>query len=169
MKTPICYFDIKSGVLCPRCQEKMRRGEVTELDFEILKILVKLEESGKFPELKNITYHRAYREDNIVVILISGAENAMRPPWTRIARILSGKLGLKVRLVEKTNNLRLLVEQIIAPCRLLGINVLWLPDGSEENTVRIPRSDRRRLPASPEVLQKLIRDIAGISARLIME
>jgi len=169
VKMPICYFDIKSGVLCPQCQEKMRRGEITELDFRILKKLVELEEKGRFPELKNITYHRAYQANKMVVILISGAENTMRPPWTRIARILSEELGLKVRLVEKTNNLRLLVEQIISPCRLLGINILWLPDGSEENTIRIPRSDKRRLPARPEVIQQLIRDIAGVSARLIIE
>ena len=155
MKFPICTFCLKTGVLCVRCQEKLARGEVTELDLRVAKVFLELE--NRFPILKDIQYHKAFQHDNFTVILISGAGNTLKPLWLRIARALGEKLGGEVRIVEKTSNLKLLVEQVITPCRLLGVNTLWLPDGTEENTIRVPRFDRRRLPARQEVLEDMIK------------
>ncbi len=168
MKLPMCYFCLKTRVLCPQCQQKLERGELSELDFQIAEILVRMEEK-LFPDLKRVTYHRAYRENDLVVVILSGTGNTTRPPWNKLTRKISEELGLNVRLVEKTSNLKTVAEEIIAPSRLLGVNTLWLPDGTEENTIRIPRSDARRLPAKPEVIERLIRKILGVHAKIVME
>jgi len=167
VKFPICTFCLKTGVLCARCQEKLARGEITELDLRVAKAFLELE--SKFSILKGIQYHKAIQHDNFTVVLISGAGSTLRPLWLRIARALGEKLESEVRVVEKTSNLKLLVEQIIAPCRLLGVNTLWLPDGTEENTIRVPRFDRRRLPAKQEVLEHIIKEITGKNVRFVFE
>lgn len=168
MKLPMCYFCLKTGVLCPRCQEKVEKGELSQLDFQVAKILTSLEEK-RFPELKQITYHKAYREDNLLVVIVSGTGNTIRPPWNRIARILGDELKLNVRLVEKTSSLKIIAEELIAPGRLLGVNTLWLPDGTEENTVRIPKSDLRRLPAKPEIIERVLGKLTRTNVKLAFE
>jgi len=165
---PMCYFCLRTGILCPRCQEKVNRGELTELDFQVAKALIELEEK-RYPQLKKVTYHRAHRENDLLIIILSGTGNTIRPPWSRIARLLSERFKANVRLVEKTSNLKIVAEEVLTPSRLLGVNTLWLPDGSEENTIRVPKADMRRLPAKPEVIERILVKLTGASVKIAFE
>ena len=35
MKTPICSFDAKSGILCGTCENKVKNGSLTKGDVEV--------------------------------------------------------------------------------------------------------------------------------------
>ncbi len=167
MKLPICLVCLKSGILCPSCQEKVDRGEITQLDIEIAKHLVKLEK--KFPALKNATFFKAFDVDRMLIVLVKSDGKIMRPLWNRISRILGHTLKKPVRIIEKTSSIRQIAEQILSPAKVLGVNIVWLPDGSRENYIKISRMDLRRLPFELEKAEKVISEFTKETIRIIVE
>ncbi|MBS7288005.1 MAG: KH domain-containing protein [Candidatus Freyarchaeota archaeon] len=168
MKTPICTFCLKSGVLCPRCQEKVDKGEVSDLDIKVAKHLVELEE--RFSSLKDVKFVRAIKSDNLVVIVVGeGNIPNLIGPKGRVIKSLSDELGRKIRVIEESSSLKKTIEDIISPVNLLGVNTVWLPDGSNEKKVRIRQSESKKLPASTHVLEKIIYDLTGERVRFVFE
>ena len=44
---PICGFDAKNAVLCPQCEVKVEKGEITKADVEASITLAKIAKSNK--------------------------------------------------------------------------------------------------------------------------
>lgn len=154
MKLPICLVCMKSGILCPSCQEKFDRGEITSLDIEVAKHLLEIEK--KFPTIRDSIFFKAVDVGKMLVVLIKSEGRLYRPLWNKVAKRLSSKIGKPVRIVEKTASIRQIAEQVLAPARVLGVNVVWLPDGSRENYIRISQSDIRRLAINIKQAEKVI-------------
>ncbi len=57
MRLPVCNFDIESDMLCPNCQAKLDRGEITEFDIQFSKWL--LEKEKQYPSLDGLTLRKA--------------------------------------------------------------------------------------------------------------
>ena len=57
MKTELCSFCLKSGMLCQKCSAKVKAGEISELDLKIARQLLLLEE--KYPSLQNVCFYKA--------------------------------------------------------------------------------------------------------------
>jgi len=55
----VCHFCLKSGILCSKCQAKLRLGEVTKTDLEIGRLLMSLEDT--YPPLQDIYFYRAIK------------------------------------------------------------------------------------------------------------
>ncbi|MHA1607096.1 MAG: hypothetical protein ACTSWP_06095 [Candidatus Freyarchaeota archaeon] len=168
MKTPICTFCLKSGVLCSRCQEKVDSGEVSELDIKIARYLTELEE--RFSSLKDVKFVKAIESNNLVIIVVGqGDIPNLIGPKGRIIKSLSDELGRKVRVIEESSSLKKIIEDIIAPASLLGVNTVWLPDGTNEKKIRVRQSDSKRLPTSTRVLEKVINQLTGEKVRFVFE
>nr|HDO80655.1 transcription elongation factor NusA [Candidatus Bathyarchaeota archaeon] len=168
MKTPICTFCLKSGVLCSRCQEKVDSGEVSELDIKIARYLTELEE--RFSSLKDVKFVKAIESNNLVIIVVGqGDIPNLIGPKGRIIKSLSDELGRKVRVIEESSSLKKIIEDIIAPASLLGVNTVWLPDGTNEKKIRVRQSDSKRLPASTRVLETVINQLTGEKVRFVFE
>ncbi|RLG73353.1 MAG: transcription elongation factor NusA [Thermoprotei archaeon] len=166
-KLPLCTICVKSGLLCPRCQRLVERGDYDDIDIEIMKILLELEES-KFTILKDVVYYKSYKADNMYVIVLSG--NKLSPYMLgKIAKKLSEKLEGKVRIIEKTGSLRRMASQLLLPANVLGVNILWLPDGSWQSIVRVSKSDSKALPAEKEVLEEILTKLSGMEVRIRFE
>lgn len=142
----------------------MDKGEYDEWDIRVMKAFLELEES-KMGFLREYTYHKSIASNGLIVVMVSGPKTS---PYilARISRALSEKLGLKVRVVEKTSSLKQLAGQVLAPAQVLGVNMLWLPDGSWESIIRISRHDFRSLPAKVEVLEEVLSKINGFPVRI---
>jgi len=158
---------IKSGILCPSCQEKLDRGEITPLDIEVGKHLLELE--NKYPALKDATFFKAVDTEKMLIVLVKSDGRSLRPLWNRISKVMSNKIGKPVRIIEKTASIRQIAEQVLAPARVLGVNIVWLPDGSRENYIRVPRSDLRRLSIRKEQAEKVISEFTKETVRIIAE
>lgn len=166
VKTPVCYFCAKTGVLCSTCQSKLDSGEVSDVDVEISKWFIELESS--FPQLKECVVHKSVFSQGLLVVLVScikGFSNKIL--WSKIGRVLSEKVNANVRIVEKTSSIKKLAEQIVVPARIVSANTIWLPDGSWESTLKIPRSEVRRLPAEPKVIEQIVKEISGEIVHLV--
>lgn len=167
MKTPICFFCAKSGVLCPRCQEKLDKGEITEADVEVSKWLIDYE--AKNPQLKNYVIHKTVKVPKMIIIMVSGGSGADRALLTKLSRQLSDEKRANVRIVEKTSSIKRLLEQIVTSARVMGANTVWLPDGSWESTIRIPKSDIRKMPLDPKSAEEAIRILSGEVVHIVFE
>ncbi len=164
---PLDYICLKSGVLCPRCRKLVDEGKVQQFEVDLMKALIELEEKSQdFKFLREATYVKGYLVDNFCVLILELPEDVTQHSLIRLSRVLSDKVGLKVRVVKKVNDMKMLIAQIVAPARIQGVNALWLPDGSVQHIVRIPRYDAKSLPTSVENLEKLFNEIFGTSIRI---
>jgi len=167
LKTPICYFCAKSGVLCPRCQEKKDRGEITDTDVEVSKWFINFE--AKNPQLRDYVIHKTVQAGRTLVIMVSGGGAASRQLLTKLSKQLSDEKRYNIRIVEKSSSIKRLLEQIVTPARVMGANTVWLPDGSWESTVRIPRSDLRKMPLEPTQAEDAIKQLTGEIIHIVFE
>ncbi|MFQ6077264.1 MAG: hypothetical protein ACE5Z5_14220 [Candidatus Bathyarchaeia archaeon] len=167
MKTTLCSFCLKSGILCPRCQERFESGEVDEVDIRVGRLLLELEEG--YPSLQRISFHKAYEVDGILALVVGrGDLPHLLGYGGKIVRELFDKTGKRVRIIEEGGETRKFLEDLFAPVKLVTINRIWLPDGSTETRV-ILSGHRRRLPANVRTLKELAKSIRGMTLRVEFE
>ena len=167
MKTQLCNFCIKSGILCPQCQEKVRTGEVSDLDISIATSLLKLE--SKYPILQKVSFYSAYETDGVLAIAVGNGDlHRLLSGGGGLVREISESTGKKIRILEKKGDTRKFLEDLFAPAAVTSINKIWLPDGSTETRV-ILQGHSRRLPLKNSVLKELARKIRGITLRITFE
>ncbi|MDW8076092.1 MAG: hypothetical protein RMJ14_00410 [Nitrososphaerota archaeon] len=167
MEIPVCTFDLKTGIFCERCEEKIRRGEVSELDIKVMRALLELEKN--FHQLQSMSYVKSVdTKDAIVVVLRNGHLSAMpQHLLTSLKRKLSDILGKNVRLIEDSPDIGRFLEPLVAPARIVAINKIWLPDNSVE--IRIILDEERSLKLSVESLQEISRVTKNINLKVDFE
>jgi len=165
--TPVCYFDLKSGILCPRCEAKLRSGEITELDVEVAKLLVNLE--SRFTPLQKASFIKAVDTEGYIFVVVGRGDLArLSPIIGELRRILSDKLGKHTILLENQCDPRPLLEDLLSPLRIVGMNTVWIPDGTRELHIIVSGS-RRNLPVSERILHSIVEKLYGTSLRLTFE
>jgi len=165
VRYPLDKICVKSGILCPSCQRKVDSGLVGRYEIPIMKAMMELEEELK--ELRKGEYVKAYEVSNMVIVLVKDSFEPIE--IEKIVKELSMKLRRKVKVINYGSDRRALVEQIIAPATLLGLNTLWLPDGSEQVIVRIPRRDQRFIGGRRRALEELLTQLFGKQVRIRYE
>ncbi|WP_448578137.1 transcription elongation factor [Thermosphaera sp.] len=165
MKYPLDRICVKSGILCPSCQRKVETGAVDIDEVKVMKALMDIEEKHKV--LKSGEYVKSFMAgDQLILILRNGVEQG---ELEEVSKHLSRELDAKVKIIIETGDMRRLIEQVISPATLLGVNQVWLPDGSEIVNVRVPRRDRRYLERNRNTFEELIAKLTGRKARIIFE
>jgi len=125
-----------------------------------MRALIELEESG-LRNLKDAVYHKSYKEGDLLVIVMEFKTKISPHELVRLAKNLSNKLGLKVKIVNKSSDVKQIAASLLYPARILGINTVWLPDGSTHYVIRIPRSDSRILQNNREIYERILSQIIG--------
>ncbi len=155
-------------MLCPKCQSLLDKGIISQLDVDLMHELLRIEEED-VGNLKKVIYHNALKVDDVILVFITGlnmlSDSELRKIYSRL-----DKAGFKnVRFIEKTRDLKTLIQSIVSPARVLGVNIVWFPDGSSEYSVRIPSRDARKMPYSPKLVEDMIRRITGENIRIVFE
>lgn len=163
MKTELCHFCLRTGVLCPRCEEKVKKGEVSPSYMEIAKLLLELESKGFSALEETHLLNVAEVGDVLVLVFDHGDLVKLKPVKGRLARTLEEKLGKKVHIMEGGVDERTFIEQLFWPSTLLTINKVWLPDDSVETKVILKG---RRPWADVEKLVEVARQLKGLSLRV---
>lgn len=171
MRIPLDHICVRSGVLCPRCQGLVDSRVVEPYEVDVMRVLLDLEDKPEFKFLKDAVYHKALRLADLLVITIQLPDSLTNQRLiNKLDKQLSEVLGIKVRVIDKSvNNIKSIAFQLVTPARISGINTLWLPDGSVQYIVRIPKSDSRYLPASKEVIEEVLSTLVGSSVRIRTE
>jgi len=164
---PLCSFDLRTGMFCPHCSEKLRRGLYSDLDVNVMKIFLELEK--RFTKLRNAGYVKSVDGgDTIFVILQDGDLKDLEiREIARIRKTLSKELGKPVRLVEDHPDPLKFIERLSAPARIVAVNKIWLPDGSEE--IRIIFDYERNLKMSEQAVIKVVEEVKKMKLSIDFE
>ena len=163
MKTVLCSFCLKSGMLCQKCLGKLESGEVSELDLKIARSLLSLEE--KYPSLQNVYFHGAVDAGKTLAIVVGlGDVPRLLGFGGKIIKALGEETGKSVRVLEYGVDDRKFLEDLFAPLGILTINTIWLPDGTTETRVIL----RKRRGSQPPFDVKALKEIASKVRNMIL-
>jgi transcription antitermination factor NusA-like protein len=151
MKAPICSMCTNSEVLCAGCNEKLQRGEITQNDVDISRLLFRLEKTFS---LHDVDFRKSIDINGFILILTSGDVASLIGRHGRVVRLISQELGKWVRIVNVSGP-RTIVQDLVYPARVYGMNILNTPEG-EEYKVIVPKEDRRKLVMDDESLNKAL-------------
>ena len=99
MKTVLCSFCLKSGILCQKCSTRVKAGEISELDLKVARFLQSLEE--KHPSLQNVYFHRAIESGKTLAIIVGpGDVPRLLGYGGRIMKALGEETGRNIRVLE---------------------------------------------------------------------
>lgn len=160
MKLPICNFDARIGVLCPKCEAKLKSGELTKTDVDVSIALVKL--AAKQPAVDKLTLKRAYSMDGELVLLLGQGDMAVIRSNPKLLSSIQEALGKKVWLTEAESDDRRFVESLLYPARVLTMNTVFVPDGSKIMKITIPGKRTSRFPVDIEKVKSIVKETRGI-------
>jgi transcription antitermination factor NusA-like protein len=147
-------------MLCPNCQAKFDRGEITEFDIQFSKWL--LEKEKAYPGLDNLTLRKAARAGNRLILVVNKKNKDVLLAEEALMQELTDEYG-EVIVIEGAPKLRRIVREFIAPANEVGVNSLWSADGTKENIVMLREEDRERIKYDNDELREIISAIMGES------
>lgn len=165
MKTELCNFCLKSGILCQKCLAKVKSGEISELDLQIARLLLSLED--KYPSLQNVCFHKSVDVDwTLAVIVGRGDVPRLLGYGGKIVKALGAKVGKAIRVLEYGVNDRKFLEDLFAPLSIVTINTIWLPDGTTETRVILRKRRGRPSPFNVKALKAIAQKVRNMTLRV---
>ncbi len=167
MKTPICSFDARTGILCPKCDSRLKSGHLSKTDVEISTKLAKAAEKNQ--DLQKINLTKAEQVDGeYILVLEPGTLSPLRRD-TGFPKTLQGILGGKVWLTEADTTDRKVLEDLFFPVRIANVNTAWLPDGTKLTRVIVAGRKTERFPHDTEKITRILRDTRGMELMVEFE
>lgn len=161
----VCHFCLKSGILCPKCQTKLKLGEISKTDLDIGRLLMSLEST--YPALQDVNFHKAIETDGVMALLVGRGDVAKLLGYGgKILKAIGEKVGKNIRVLEIGVDERKFLEDLFAPLNIITINTIWLPDGSQETRVILRRRGRRPLPINVEAVKQIAQKVRGVTLRV---
>jgi transcription antitermination factor NusA-like protein len=165
VKTALCNFCLKSGILCPSCQRKIRSGEISDTDLKIARLLLSLEKT--YPPLQDIYFHKALETRKILAIVVGQGDMARFLSYGgKIPKELRKHLGKEVRVLERGTGNRKFLEDLFVPLNIVAINQIWLPDGTTETRVILRKRGRKPPSINVGALKEIAKKLRGITLRI---
>ena len=165
MKTELCSFCLKSGILCQKCSAKVKAGEISQLDLRIARLLLSLEE--KYLSLQNVCFYKAIEVEKTLAILVGhGDVPRLLGYGGKIIKALGDETGKNVRVLEYGVDDRKFLEDLFIPFSILTINTIWLPDGTTETRVILKRKRGAQLPFDLKALKEIASKVRKMSLRV---
>jgi transcription antitermination factor NusA-like protein len=168
VKTILDAFCVKSGILCRRCEEKVEKGLVTELDLKVIQRIVELEKDN--PVLQEVTYHRSVEADGVMAVLVDKKDMPkLLGGGAKVVKDLGETFGKRVKLISYGGDDREFLEDLFSPLSILTINTVWIPDGTQETKVILTGREPRHMPVDVEKVRKIAQELKGMTLRVEFE
>jgi transcription antitermination factor NusA-like protein len=165
MRTELCSFCLKSGILCQKCSAKVKAGEISELDLRIARLLLSLEE--RYPSLQNVRFYKAASVGKTLAIIVGhGDVPRLLGYGGKIIKALGEETRKSVRVLEYGVDDRKFLEDLFMPLSILTINTIWLPDGTTETRVILKRKRVSQLPFDLKALKEIAYKVRKMSLRV---
>ncbi len=165
MKTQLCNFCLKSGILCSKCQAKVKSGKISDTYLEIARLLLSLQK--QYPPLQSVFFHEAVEADGVLALVVNQGDVARPLAYGgKIIRAIREKAGKKIRILERGVDDRKFLEDLFAPLTVITTNTIWLPDGTTETRVILRKRWRRPAPINVEAMKQIAMKIRKIVLRV---
>ena len=144
--TKLCTVCLKSDILCAGCSRKLERGEITKIDMELERALFRLG--------IEVEFIKSFDEGNIYVMATKKQAGLLIGRAGRNAKRLGIMLGKGIRIIEATDDEKLLIERVLG-FQVTGINKVYA-SGNEIHKIRMHRKYKERTANYSQVLAKMI-------------
>ena len=152
-------------MLCSKCQKKVDKGEITQLDLEIGRLLMSMED--EYPPLQDVHFYRAVEADGVLAVFVGQGDIARILSYGgKIIKILEKKTKKSIRVLEAKSEERKFLEDLFAPMTIFTINRIWLPDGTTETRVILRGRERRRTARYINALKEIAAQAQGLTLRI---
>jgi len=158
----ICKICANNDILCNVCNEKLAKGEITQLDVDISRAIEKLKNEFK---IKNIDFDFCLEGERTVYIFTKKSGGLIGPGGRNVKK-LTEYLGKPVKIIEKTNNVKGLIEKLIGTSPLIGINILY-KNGCEIFKVRLKKDFKKKL--NIKELREIAKQATGKDIEVVFE
>lgn len=168
LRLPLDHVCVKTGVLCPRCERLVSTGAVEQFEIEVMRGLIDLEDNQELKRyMQNLVYVKSYRFRDSIVILVQRVGEIPPDVYQKISKMLGDMLNARVRVINgSSRDIKSIASQLLFPARVLGINTVWLPDGTSFHVLRIPRRDLRLISLPIEAAEKILSLIVGSEVQI---
>lgn len=160
MKVPICTFDAKTGVLCPKCESRLKNGELSDVDVECSIKLIKLSHKNQDIDKLNLIGSQKIDEDYVLILKDSNVSHINSND--KLLSSVEEEFKGKVWFVEANSSIRRFLENLFFPIRILKTNMIWLPDGNQVTQVTIESKDYEKFISIIEKIKRIVNAIRKI-------
>ena len=161
LRTPFHEFCLRSDVLCRSCQEKLEKGEVSEFDLEISKILMSSEE-GKV-STEGIEFLKSYAARGILLIKLRKGNMAhLSAQLNDLQDKIHHATRRKAVFFDEGEPLRAVSERLLYPARILSSRTSWLPGGANLTVMKVDG----KLDVDLREAAKLLSDLYGVELNI---
>ena len=160
MKTPICTFDAKTGILCAKCETKLRLGHLTHADIEGAMKITKIAEHNQ--DVNKFTMISAAKVDDDFILILRGSDIIVLRTNTSLSKKFEDEFQSKVWFVEAEATDRRFIENLFFPAKVLTVNLIWLPDGNKLTKAIVTDGNHSELESTVEKIKKIAKEIRNI-------
>ena len=160
MKVPICTFDAKTGVLCPKCESRLKNGELSDVDVECSIKLIKLSYKNQDIDKLNLIGSQKIDEDYVLILKDSNVSHINSND--KLLSSVEEEFKGKVWFVEANSSIRRFLENLFFPIRILKTNMIWLPDGNQVTQVTIESKDYEKFISIIEKIKRIVNAVRKI-------
>jgi len=167
MKFPICKVCLKNKILCRACTKSSKTNNISKEEIEMYRQINKILKPYKFTG--EIEIKRAIFNDN-VLLLITNEEDVSKLIGKHggIVRKIGKELNRQVRVMKEPSDPKKFIEEIFFSVPLLGINVVYLPDGTKYK-IRVPASEKGSMSVSPKTFSNIFNSFFNDNVDIIFE
>lgn len=167
MKLPICNFDAKNAILCPKCESKVESGNITKADVEASIKLAQLSKSNQVID-KFTLYSCKEFNGNFVLSLAKNDIMIIRQSRT-LYRLLQDQFQGKIWLVEDNENDKKFIEDLFFPTKILSINSVWAPGGVQKTKAVISGKWTPRFPIDTNKVIQIVKNARNLDIEIEFE
>jgi len=167
MKLPICNFDAKNAVICPKCESNVESGIITEADVDASIILARLAKSNKIID-KFSLYSCKKFNGNFVLTLAKNDIMAIRQNSV-LYKLLQDQFHGKIWLVEDDESDKKFIEDLFFPTKILSINSVWIPGGVQKTKAVVSGRWTPKFPIDTNKIIQIVKNARNLDIEIEFE
>jgi transcription antitermination factor NusA-like protein len=166
MRFPICSVCLKNNILCNACAKKVGELGIKLDEIKMYRRLNKLLKDQK--SLRDVEIKRAVGNNLLLIVTRKEDVSKLIGRDGKIVKKLARELNRPVRIVEQPSDLRDFVNDVFFTVPIMGVNIVYKPEGKLYR-VRIPKSERTKLPISSDIFSNISKSLFGVDADVVFE
>jgi transcription antitermination factor NusA-like protein len=166
MKFPICKVCLKNNILCNACAEKVGQNEIKVEEIKLFRRLNKILKDKK--SFKDVEIKRIVGKNMLMVITNKQGVSKLIGKDGSTVKKLAKELNRSIRIVEQESEIKDFVKDVFFTVPIMGINIVYGPEG-EKYRIRIPKTERTKLPVSSEIFSNISRSLFHVDADIVFE
>lgn len=160
MMIPICGFDAKNRVLCPKCESKVESGILSRADVDASFVLARL--AKQIPEIEDFALNRCIQIDgNYIMYLNKNDILAIRQSRT-IHGLIQKEFEGKIWLVESEEGDKKFIEDLFFPTKILSFNSVWAPGGAQKTKAVVSGRWTPKFPIDLYTVKQIVKSIRDL-------